>query len=170
LAQGPEHGIQHRLTHINVAAEQNRIVHDEAVRSAPARRSIPVGQRALAGLHLDHYAPHLDIDPGQPKFGRVFMRHTMCIGLFLAALVSQAHGQANPAANETGPTFSSTEMRELLDAAKATAKATRENVDYIRVVPDMLHQIQVKLDKLEDKLDKIENAIKRDQAARPRSR
>jgi hypothetical protein len=98
------------------------------------------------------------------------MRQMMFIGLFLAALVSQAQGQANPAANETSPALSSTEMRELLDAAKATAKATRENVDYIRVVPDMLHQIQVKLDKLEDKLDKIENAIKRDQVTRSRSR
>ena len=98
------------------------------------------------------------------------MRQKMCIGLFLAALVSQAQGQANPAANENGPALSSADMRELLDAAKATAKATRENVDYTRVVPDMLLQIQVKLDKLEDKLDKIENAIKRDQVMRSRSR
>lgn len=57
--------------------------------------------------------------------------------------------------------MSTAEIRELLDAAKATAKATRDNVDYVRVMPDMMYQILTKLDKLEDKLDKIENAIKR---------
>ena len=54
------------------------------------------------------------------------------------------------------------EMRELVEAAKAAAKAARENVDYTRVVPDILTQILAKLDKIEDKLDKVENAIKRE--------
>lgn len=52
------------------------------------------------------------------------------------------------------------EIRALLDAARETAKATRESVDYARVVPDLLSQILAKLDKLEDKIDKVENAIK----------
>ena len=55
-------------------------------------------------------------------------------------------------------------MRELLDAAQATAKATRENLDYARVTPDLLYQILSKLDKIETKLDKIEDAVKRDTA------
>jgi hypothetical protein len=77
------------------------------------------------------------------------------IGLVLAGL-------ASPALAQTEPAPASTETRELLEAAKATAKATRENLDYARVTPDLLYQILAKLDKLENKLDKIENAIKRD--------
>ncbi len=50
-------------------------------------------------------------------------------------------------------------MREMLEAARATAKATRETVEYGRVVPDILTQILAKLDKLENKLDKIENKL-----------
>jgi hypothetical protein len=57
-------------------------------------------------------------------------------------------------------------MRELLEAARATAKSTREAVEYGRVVPDILTQILTKLDKLEDKLDKVENAVKAGQRAR----
>ena len=52
------------------------------------------------------------------------------------------------------------EMRELLEAARATAKATQDSVEYGRVVPDILTQILAKLDKLENKLDKVENAVK----------
>jgi hypothetical protein len=48
------------------------------------------------------------------------------------------------------------QIQELIDASRATAKATRESVDYNRVVPDILQQILAKLDKIEDKLDKIE--------------
>ncbi len=44
---------------------------------------------------------------------------------------------------------SRTEMQELIEAARATAKATREGVDYNRVVPDLLTQILAKLDKIE---------------------
>ena len=64
-----------------------------------------------------------------------------------------------------GPTASG-DMRELLEAARATAKSTREAVEYGRVVPDILTQILTKLDKLEDKLDKVENAVKAGQRAR----
>lgn len=52
------------------------------------------------------------------------------------------------------------EMHDLVDAMRATAKATRESVDYGRVVPDLLTQILAKLDKVEDKLDRIEVALK----------
>lgn len=68
-----------------------------------------------------------------------------------SATPSRTAPAASPAAGE---------MRELIDAAKATAKAARENVDHARVVPDILTQILAKLDKLENKLDKIENAVK----------
>jgi hypothetical protein len=51
-------------------------------------------------------------------------------------------------------------MRDLLEAAQATAKATRESVEYGRVVPDILQQVLAKLDKIEDKLDKVEMAVK----------
>lgn len=66
-----------------------------------------------------------------------------------------------------GGGMSAAEIRELIEAAQATAKATREAVDYSRVTPDLLTQILAKLDKLEDKLDKVENAIK---AGAPRRR
>ena len=52
------------------------------------------------------------------------------------------------------------ETRALIEAMRETARATREQVDYSRVVPDILTQILTKLDKIEDKLDKVENAIK----------
>jgi hypothetical protein len=87
-----------------------------------------------------------------------------------AALV--AIGLAGPAAAQApagqGATLSEADTRELIDAAKATAKATRESVEYARVTPDILHQILAKLDKLEDKLDKVENAVKAQQRSRPR--
>jgi hypothetical protein len=51
-------------------------------------------------------------------------------------------------------------MAEILASAREIAKATRENVDYNRVVPDILTQILAKLDKLENKLDKIENILR----------
>ena len=58
------------------------------------------------------------------------------------------------------------EMRELVEAARATAKATREGVDYVRVVPDILTQILAKLDKIEDKLDRIDTSTKTASARR----
>lgn len=86
------------------------------------------------------------------------------IGLFAGISCSQAQTASSPSAN--GPGLSNTDIRELVDAAKATAKATRENVDYIRVVPDVLYQILAKLDKVEAKLDKIETELKRRETRR----
>jgi hypothetical protein len=94
----------------------------------------------------------------------------MWLGICLFALTGSAQAQTSSAPAADNPAMSSAEIRELLDAAKATAKATRENVDYIRVVPDILFQILTKLDKIENKLDKIENALKRDQPTRTRAR
>ncbi len=73
-----------------------------------------------------------------------------------------------PATAQTAPALSQADTRELIDAAKATAKATRESVEYARVTPDILHQILAKLDKLEGKLDKVENAVKAQQGKRVR--
>ena len=75
---------------------------------------------------------------------------------------------ASPVQAQTAPALSEADTRELIEAAKATAKATRETVDYVRVTPDILHQILAKLDKLEDKLDKVENAVKAQQGRRGR--
>ncbi|WP_210484171.1 hypothetical protein [Microvirga antarctica] len=85
------------------------------------------------------------------------MRRAVLFGVLTLTLAAPALAQTSPA---PAVSMSSTEIRELLDAAKATAKATRENVDYNRVVPDVLFQILAKLDKVEDKLDKIENELK----------
>ncbi|MDB5590678.1 MAG: hypothetical protein JWR86_1203 [Enterovirga sp.] len=73
----------------------------------------------------------------------------------------------DPAAAQTQSALSPAEVRELLEASKATAVATRESVDYIRVMPDILTQILAKLDKLENKLDKIEDALKEPPAPPP---
>ena len=75
-----------------------------------------------------------------------------------AAEPPPAAGQARHGAEQAALTPA--EMRALLEAARETAKATRESVDYARVVPDLLSQILAKLDKLEDKLDRIETAMK----------
>ncbi len=88
------------------------------------------------------------------------MRRLSLAALALLALTAAGAAQTPPP--------SSDETRELLEAAKATAKATRDSLDYVRVTPDLLYQILAKLDKLEGKLDKIENAIKDGKA--PRSR
>jgi len=81
------------------------------------------------------------------------MRRTVVMGIVLAGLAGPAQAQQAPASPEA-------DTRELLEAARATAKATRENVEYARVVPDILTQILAKLDKIEDKLDKVEEAVK----------
>ncbi len=75
---------------------------------------------------------------------------------------------ADPATAQTASALSQANTRELIDAAKATAKATQESLDYARVTPDILHQILTKLDKLEGKIDKVENAVKAQQAKRGR--
>ncbi len=92
---------------------------------------------------------------------RGMMGAGLAVGLLYFAL-------ASPAGAQTAPALSEAETRELIEAAKATAKATRETVDYVRVTPDILHQILAKLDKLEDKLDKVENAVKAQQGRRGR--
>jgi hypothetical protein len=73
---------------------------------------------------------------------------------------------AGSATAQTAPALSQADTRELIEAAKATAKATRETVTYVSVTPDLLHQILTKLDKLEGKLDKVENALKAQQGKR----
>jgi uncharacterized protein Yka (UPF0111/DUF47 family) len=83
----------------------------------------------------------------------------MAVGILVAGLMGPAQAQ-------TSPTLSDAEMRELIEASKATAKATRESVEYARTTPDILTQILAKLDKIEDKLDKVENAIRRDGPSR----
>jgi hypothetical protein len=83
------------------------------------------------------------------------MRGVMMVGIILAGLVS-------PALAQTGAALPEADLRELVEAAKATAKATREGVDQARVTPDILTQILVKLDKIEDKLVRVEDAIRRD--------
>ena len=85
------------------------------------------------------------------------------IGVALASIALPASAQAPSLPRASAPTadgHSTAEMRELLEAARATAKASRESVDHGRVVPDILQQILAKLDKIENKLDKVENAIK----------
>ena len=66
----------------------------------------------------------------------------------------------DPAVAQPQGALSPAEIRALLDASAETAKATREAVDYGRVVPDILSQVLAKLDKLENKLDKIENILR----------
>ncbi len=83
------------------------------------------------------------------------MRCAIVVGMILAGL-------SGPAQAQTGATLPEAELRELVEAAKATAKAARENVDYTRATPDILTQILAKLDKIEDKLRRVEDAIRRD--------
>lgn len=78
--------------------------------------------------------------------------------------------QSSPPPAQHQGTLSPAEIRELLDSAQATAKATRETVEYTRVMPDILTQILAKLDKIENKLDKIENAVKAGSVAAARRR
>jgi hypothetical protein len=85
------------------------------------------------------------------------MRRAALFAALCLALSTQAHAQTG---TTPAPSMSEPEIRELLEAAKATAKASRENVEYIRVVPDILYQILAKIDKVENKLDKIENELK----------
>jgi hypothetical protein len=91
------------------------------------------------------------------------MRGAVIVGLVLGALAAApAQAQGQPPAPTS---MAESDFRELLEAARATAKATRESVEHSRVVPDILTQILTKLDKIEDKLDTIENLTKANQAA-----
>ncbi|AWM86593.1 hypothetical protein [Microvirga sp. 17 mud 1-3] len=93
------------------------------------------------------------------------MRRPTLAALLMLGLVAPAAAQSA----DTGP-VTRAEIRELIEAAQATAKASRENVEYSRVVPDLLFQILAKLDKIEDKLDKVENTIKADKNAAQKKR
>jgi hypothetical protein len=95
------------------------------------------------------------------------MRGAVFSGLLLAGLWLAPPGLAQtttpgvaPALSQAPAALPEADLRELVDAAKASAAATRESVGYARVTPDILIQILAKLDKLENKLDKIENALK----------
>lgn len=103
-------------------------------------RGAVIGLLAGFGLATSAFAQTQPAAPGQ-------VQHSAPPAV--TAPQSQPQGALNPA-----------EIRALLEAARETAKATREAVDYQRVMPDILTQILTKLDKLEDKLDKVENAIK----------
>lgn len=98
------------------------------------------------------------------------MRLLVIASALTIGLTCQAVGQTSPAPANDTVAATRTEMRELIEAAQATAKASRENVDHARVVPDLLYQILTKLDKLEDKLDKVETTLKETQASAARRR
>jgi hypothetical protein len=88
------------------------------------------------------------------------MRGVIGMGVLLAALAGPALAQSTTPQGAPQAGLAEADIRELLEAAKASAKAARETVDYARVTPDILTQILAKLDKIENKLDKIENAVK----------
>ena len=98
------------------------------------------------------------------------MRYVAIASLLMIGLTSQALGQTSPVPANDAVTASRADMRELIEATQAVAKASRENVDHARVVPDLLYQILTKLDKIEDKLDKVETTLKATQAAAARRR
>ena len=98
------------------------------------------------------------------------MRTIAIAAVLMTGLIGQAMGQTSPAPANDAVAASRAEMRQLIEAMQATAKASRENVDYARVVPDLLYQILAKLDKIETKLDKVETTLKETQAAAARRR
>jgi hypothetical protein len=73
------------------------------------------------------------------------MLRAVWIGVCLLALTGYGYAQTSPPPGERSG-LSNAEIRELLDAVKATATAARENVDHARVVPDLLFQILTKLE------------------------
>ena len=98
------------------------------------------------------------------------MRYMKAAAILTIALISQARAQTNSVPANDVVLGSRTEIRELVEAMQATAKASRENVDYARVVPDLLYQILAKLDKIEGKLDKVETTLKAAQGSTARKR
>ncbi|HYP13646.1 MAG TPA: hypothetical protein VEQ63_06965 [Bryobacteraceae bacterium] len=98
------------------------------------------------------------------------MRFLAIASVLTIGLTCQAMAQTGPAPANDVVAASRTEMRELIEATQATAKASRENVDYARVVPDLLYQILAKLDKIENKLDKVETTLKATPASAARKR
>ena len=90
------------------------------------------------------------------------MRIAVLLGIVLGGLLAAgpANAQAQaPTQDQPSASASAAETKELLEAARATAKAARENVDYARVVPDILTQILALLDKIVVKLVKVVNAV-----------
>src|SRR3954464_4010115 len=88
------------------------------------------------------------------------MRGVIGIGLVLAALAGPALAQSTtPQAGAPQAGLGEADIRELLEAAKESAKAARETVDYVRVTPDLPTQILAKVDKIENNLDKIAHAV-----------
>ncbi|WP_262268519.1 hypothetical protein [Microvirga yunnanensis] len=98
------------------------------------------------------------------------MRLVVIASVLTIGFACQAAAQTAPAPSADAVTATRSEMRELIEAVQATAKASRENVDHARVVPDLLYQILTKLDKIEDKLDKVETTLKETQASASRKR
>ena len=98
------------------------------------------------------------------------MRNAAIVAVLTIGLTGQATAQSNPAPANGAVAASRTEMRELIEATQAAATASRENVDYARVVPDLLYQILTKLDKIETKLDKVETTLKETRAAAAKRR
>jgi uncharacterized membrane protein len=98
------------------------------------------------------------------------MRYMTAAAILTIALISQARAQTNSVPANDVALGSRAEIRELVEAMQATAKASRENVDYARVVPDLLYQILAKLDKIEGKLDKVETTLKAAQESTPKKR
>ena len=94
----------------------------------------------------------------------------LAVAALTFALAGQAMGQSSPAPSSEAAAITRSEIRELIAAAQATAKASRENVDYARVVPDLLYQILTKLDKIEDKLDRVDTTLKASQASAAKKR
>jgi len=98
------------------------------------------------------------------------MRIVAVAAILTFSLAGQAMGQSSPSPSGEATAVTRSEIRELIEAAQATAKASRENVDYARVVPDLLYQILTKLDKIEDKLDRVDTTLKASQSSAGRKR
>jgi hypothetical protein len=94
----------------------------------------------------------------------------LAVAVLTFGLAGQAMGQSSPPPSPEAEAVTRSEVRELIEAARATAKASRENVDYARVVPDLLYQILAKLDKIEDKLDRVDTTLKASQASAAKKR
>ncbi|QFU16115.1 hypothetical protein [Microvirga thermotolerans] len=98
------------------------------------------------------------------------MRRPLLAAAFMLAFTAPAAAQSSPPRTDEQAPVTRAEIRELIEAAQATAKASRENVNYSRAVPDLLFQILAKLDKIEDKLDKVETTLKAERASSQKKR
>ena len=90
------------------------------------------------------------------------MRSVIAAAILLVGSVCAAQAQRTDALTRE-------DVQALRASAEVTAKSTRETVEYVRVTPDLLHQILAKLDKIENKLDKLEN-LQRAASSRGRTR